>query len=61
VNRRGVDYTVVQLEGDLWRWQFRIGDTLTTGKTNTRLNGMAVRKAEQRIDNALRMANALTK
>jgi hypothetical protein len=38
-----------------------IGDTLTTGKINMRLNGMAVRKAQQRIDTTMRMADALTK
>jgi hypothetical protein len=54
MNRRGIEFTLVQVESSLWRWQFRIGENLTTGKTKTRLKGMAVRKAQQRIDRELR-------
>ena len=53
MNRRGVEFTLVQVDDDLWQWQFRVGDTVTTGKTKTRLKGMAARKAQQRIDHEL--------
>ena len=53
MNRRGVEFTLVQVERDLWQWQFRIGDTVTTGKTKTRLKGMAARRAQMRIDREL--------
>ena len=53
MNRRGVEFSLVQIEPDLWRWQFRIGDTVTTGKTHTRLKGMAAPRAHKRIDREL--------
>jgi hypothetical protein len=53
MNRRGVEFTLVQVEPDLWQWQFRIGNTITTGKTKTKLKGMAARRAQTRIDREL--------
>jgi hypothetical protein len=37
VNRKGVQYSLMQDEPDLWKWQFQIGKTVTTGTTRTRL------------------------
>jgi hypothetical protein len=54
MNRRGVEFTVVQVEPDLWRWQFQIGETVTTGKTKTSLKGLAARRVQERIDRELR-------
>jgi len=59
MNRRGVEFSLMQVEENLWRWEFQVGDTVTTGKTRTRLKGMAARKAQQRIDAALKTAHAL--
>jgi hypothetical protein len=42
MNRGGIEFTLVQVEPDLWQWQFRIGETVTTGKTKTELKGKAV-------------------
>jgi hypothetical protein len=53
MNRRGIEFTLVQVDDDVWKWQFRIGETITTGKTKTRLKGMAARKVQQRIDREL--------
>jgi hypothetical protein len=53
MNRRGIEFTLMQVEPDLWQWQFRIGNTVTTGKTNTKLKGMAARRAQTRIDREL--------
>jgi hypothetical protein len=33
----------VQVEPDLWQWQFRIGETVKTGKTETTLALLAAR------------------
>ncbi len=52
MNRKGIEFSLVQIEPDLW--QFRIGETVTTGKTKTKLRGMAARRAHDRIDRALR-------
>ena len=38
MNRRGIEFTLVQVESDLWQWQFRIGNTVTTGNIATRLD-----------------------
>jgi hypothetical protein len=29
MNRRGIEFTLVQVEPDMWQWQFRIGETVT--------------------------------
>jgi hypothetical protein len=52
--RKGVEFTLLLIEPGLWKWRFQIGDTATTGKTKTKLMGMAARRAESRIDGALR-------
>lgn len=60
MNRRGVEFTLVQVESDLWQWQFQIGETVTTGRTKTKLKGMAAHRARQRIDIELRKPRDLT-
>ena len=57
--RRGVEFTLVQLEPGLWKWEFEIDKTVTTGKTKSNLMGMAARRAQQRIDQELRKPRAL--
>jgi hypothetical protein len=54
MTRKGVEFSLLLIEPGLWKWRFQIGDTATTGKTKTRLMGMAARRAELRIDGALR-------
>jgi hypothetical protein len=54
MNRRGVEFTVMQIEQGLWQWRFQIGDTVKTGKTQTSLMGMAARRVQQRIDRELK-------
>jgi hypothetical protein len=53
MNRRGVDFTVTQVEPGLWKWQFQIGETIMTGQTHSNLMGMAARRVQQRIDREL--------
>ena len=54
VNRRGVEFSLRQVEPDLWKWQFQIGDTITTGTTRSRLMGIAAHRAQKRIDAELK-------
>jgi hypothetical protein len=54
MNRRGVEFTVMEAEPGLWKWQFQIGETVTTGKTKSNLRGMAAHRVQQRIDRELR-------
>jgi hypothetical protein len=50
MNRRGVEFTLHQVGPGLWKWQFQIGKTVTTGKTHSNLIGMAAHMAQKRID-----------
>jgi hypothetical protein len=54
MNRRGVEFTLVQIEPRVWQWRFQIGETVSTGKTQASLMGLAVRRVGQRIDRELR-------
>lgn len=51
---RGVEYTVRPISPNVWQWQFRIGERIVTGKTEARLNLLAVRRVELRIDRELK-------
>jgi hypothetical protein len=52
---KGIKYSVVATETPgIWRWQFRIGDELKTGKTETRIELMAIRRVKLRIDRELK-------
>jgi hypothetical protein len=55
MNHRGVEFSVAKtaIQG-VWQWQFRIGDKLKTGKTETRIDLLAVRRVQLRIDRELR-------
>lgn len=54
MNRRGIEFNLEQVEPDLWKWQFQIGDTVTTGQTRSRLMGMAAHRVQKRIDEELK-------
>ena len=57
MNHRGVDYTVMTTATpDIWKWQFRIGDQVKTGRTETRINLLAIRRVQLRIDRELKNA-----
>ena len=58
MNHRGVEYTVVAtgMPG-IWRWQFRIGDEVKAGKTETRINLLAIRCVQLRIDRELKKSD----
>lgn len=57
MNHRGVEYTVVATETpDIWKWQFRIGEIVKSGITETRINLLALRRVQLRIDRELKKA-----
>jgi hypothetical protein len=60
MNRKGVEFTLMQVDEDRWKWQFQIGETVTTGNTQTRLMGIAAHRVQQKIDRELREAQQLT-
>jgi hypothetical protein len=54
---KGVEYTVVATaEPDIWEWRFQLGETVKTGRTQTRLAALASRRVQSKIDAALRAA-----
>jgi hypothetical protein len=54
---RGVEYSVAMTTTPgIWKWQFRIGDELKTGKTETKIGLLAIRRVQIRIDRALKLA-----
>jgi hypothetical protein len=54
MNYRGVDYTVVETTTrGVWKWQFQIGDSVRSGRTETRIELMARRRVQLQINHAL--------
>jgi hypothetical protein len=57
MNHKGVEYTLTTLETpDIWKWQFRIGDLVRSGKTEARLPLLAMRRVQLRINRELKDA-----
>jgi hypothetical protein len=53
---KGVEYSVTAVAPGVWKWQFRIGDRIVSGKTEARLNLLAIRRVQLRIDRELKKA-----
>jgi hypothetical protein len=54
---KGVEYMVAPTATpDVWKWQFQIGDQVKTGRTETRINLLAMRRVQLRIDRELKKA-----
>jgi hypothetical protein len=57
MNHKGIEYMVATTATPgIWRWQFRIGDEVKSGKTETRISLLAVRRVQLRIDREVRKA-----
>jgi hypothetical protein len=57
MNHRGVEYMVATTATPgIWRWQFRIGDEVKSGRTETRISLLAIRRVQLRIDRELKKA-----
>ena len=60
MNRKGVEFTLKQVDEDRRKWRFQIGETVKTGNAQTRLMGMAAHRVQQKIDRELKEARDLT-
>jgi hypothetical protein len=61
MNHRGVEYSVaMSATPGVWRWQFRFGDEVKSGKTETRIALLAIRRVQLRIDRELKRASRET-
>ena len=57
MTHKGVEYVVAATTTPgIWKWQFRIGDQVKTGRTETRISHLAVRRVQLRIDRELKKA-----
>jgi hypothetical protein len=53
---KGVEFTVTVATPGIWKWQFRLGDKVIAGKTEAKLNLLAIRRVQLRIDRELKKA-----
>jgi hypothetical protein len=61
MNYRGIEYTLTMTTTPgIWKWQFRIGDAVKTGKTETKIDLLAMRRVQTRIDRELKKMAAGT-
>lgn len=51
---RDIEYSVTAIAPGMWKWQFRIGARVVSGKTEARLKLLAMRRVQIRIDRELR-------
>jgi hypothetical protein len=52
---KGIEYTVaVTAVPSVWQWQFQIGGAVKTGKTETKIDLLAIRRVQLRIDRELK-------
>ena len=54
MNYKGVDYILTPVAPGVWKWQFQIADKVISGKTEARLNLLAIRRVQLRIDRELK-------
>jgi len=59
MQHRGVEFRVLPIERGRWKWEFRIGDKVKTGKTETMFKEMAARRVRQLINRELRKRGSL--
>lgn len=55
---KGVEFTVTAVAPDIWKWQFLLGDKVVAGKTEAKLNLLAIRRVQLRIDRELKKASS---
>ncbi|MCK1734219.1 hypothetical protein IVA79_09685 [Bradyrhizobium sp. 138] len=55
MNHRGIEFTVAKTATPgIWQWQFRIGEQIKTGRTETKIDLLAIRRVQLRIDRELK-------
>jgi len=55
MDHKGVEYTLTRSETPgVWKWEFRIGDLVRSGRTEARLLLLAMRRVQLKIDRELK-------
>jgi hypothetical protein len=55
---KGIEYEIAPMEPGFWKWQFRIGDRIKSGRTKTNLEILADRRVRSMIDRELKTKSA---
>jgi hypothetical protein len=51
MNHKGVEHSLARSETpEIWKWQFRIGNLVKSGRTEARLPLLAMRRVQLKID-----------
>lgn len=50
---KGIEFSLTQIVAGVWAWRFQIGDQAFAGKTETKLDLLAIRRVQLRIDREL--------
>jgi len=57
MDHKGVEYTLTRSETPgVWKWEFRIGDLVRSGRTEARLLLLAMRRVQLKIDHELKQS-----
>jgi hypothetical protein len=57
MNHKGIEYTLARSETPgIWKWQFRIGYPVKSGRTEARLPLLAIRRVQLKIDRELKLS-----
>ncbi len=57
MDHKGVEYTLNRSETPgVWKWEFRIGDLVRSGRTEARLLLLAMRRVQLKIDRELKQS-----
>jgi hypothetical protein len=51
---KGIEFTLVPEAPGVWRWRFTINGKIRTGRTEARLELLAIRRVRLKIDRALK-------
>jgi len=51
---KGIEFTVVATEPGSWRWRFAVNGEIRTGRTEARLELLAIRRVKLKIDRELK-------
>ena len=57
MDHKGVEYTLTRSETPgVWKWEFRIGNLVRSGRTEARLLLLAMRRVQLKIDRELKQS-----
>jgi hypothetical protein len=58
MHHKGIEYEIAMIEPGVWKWQFRIGAMIKSGKTKASLELLADQRVRITINRELRQLHA---